>query len=291
MRDNHIGTLFNNLRKNKKMSLKDVSGDLISLSFISKFERGESEISLSRFLLLLNNLNVTIDEFHHLYQYEYPNEIEDLMTKVSINFSKRDISGFKEILTEENEKYQSTGKKRYLYNSIMLKTFIADLTNTPMDKEDITTLTDFLFGTEYWGKYELLLLGNSMPSINIESLNLLLKELLKDSEKVTLTESNYILKIELILNAVDDAFKRKRVDYAIEYLTYLETIMVPSVKLVYEKILLDFYLTMVRLIKDKDERAKKEVVDIFQGLRTLSLESIAEKMESDYKYFLDIYNI
>ena len=238
-----------------------------------------------------NNLNVIIDEFHHLYQYEYPNEIEDLMTKVSINFSKRDISGFKEILTEENEKYQSTGKKRYLYNSIMLKTFIADLTNTPMDKEDITTLTDFLFGTEYWGKYELLLLGNSMPSINIESLNLLLKELLKDSEKVTLTESNYILKIELILNAVDDAFKRKRVDYAIEYLTYLETIMVPSVKLVYEKILLDFYLTMVRLIKDKDERAKKEVVDIFQGLRTLSLESIAEKMESDYKYFLDIYNI
>lgn len=291
MRDNHIGTLFNNLRKNKKMSLKDVSGDLISLSFISKFERGESEISLARFLLLLNNLNVTIDEFHHLYQYEYPNEIEDLMTKVSINFSKRDISGFKEILTEENEKYQSTGKKRYLYNSIMLKTFIADLTNTPMDKEDITTLTDFLFGTEYWSKYELLLLGNSMPSINIDSLNLLLKELLKDSEKVTLTESNYILKIELILNAVDDAFKRKRVDYAIEYLTYLETIMVPSVKLVYEKILLDFYLTMVRLIKDKDERAKKEVVDIFQGLRTLSLESIAEKMESDYKYFLDIYNI
>lgn len=291
MRDNHIGTLFNNLRKNKKMSLKDVSGDLISLSFISKFERGESEISLSRFLLLLNNLNVTIDEFHHLYQYEYPNEIEDLMTKVSINFSKRDISGFKEILTEEDEKYQSTGKKRYLYNSIMLKTFITNLTNAPMDKEDITTLTDFLFGTEYWGKYELLLLGNSMPSINIDSLNLLLKELLKDSEKVTLTESNYILKIELILNAVDDAFKRKRVDYAIEYLTYLETIMVPSVKLVYEKILLDFYLTMVRLIKDKDERAKKEVVDIFQGLRTLSLESIAEKMESDYKYFLDIYNI
>lgn len=291
MRDNHIGTLFNNLRKNKKMSLKDVSGDLISLSFISKFERGESEISLSRFLLLLNNLNVTIDEFHHLYQYEYPNEIEDLMTKVSINFSKRDISGFKEILTEENEKYQSTGKKRYLYNSIMLKTFITNLTNAPMDKEDITTLTDFLFGTEYWGKYELLLLGNSMPSINIDSLNLLLKELLKDSEKVTLTESNYILKIELILNAVDDAFKRKRVDYAIEYLTYLETIMVPSVKLVYEKILLDFYLTMVRLIKDKDERAKKEVMDIFQGLRTLSLESIAEKMESDYKYFLDIYNI
>ena len=291
MRDNHIGTLFNNLRKNKKMSLKDVSGDLISLSFISKFERGESEISLSRFLLLLNNLNVTIDEFHHLYQYEYPNEIEDLMTKVSINFSKRDISGFKEILTEKKEKYQSTGKKRYLYNSIMLKTFITNLTNAPMDKEDITTLTDFLFGTEYWGKYELLLLGNSMPSINIDSLNLLLKELLKDSEKVTLTESNYILKIELILNAVDDAFKRKRVDYAIEYLTYLETIMVPSVKLVYEKILLDFYLTMVRLIKDKDERAKKEVVDIFQGLRTLSLESIAEKMESDYKYFLDIYNI
>lgn len=216
MQDNHIGTLFKNLRKNKKMSLNDVSGNSISLSFISKFERGESEISLSRFLILLNNLNVTIEEFHNLYQYEYPDEIEDLMIKVSTYFSNKDISGFEKTQAEEKEKYNTTGKRRYLYNSIMLKAFISDFTNTPMNKDDITILTDFLFGTEYWGKYELLLLGNSMSSIQIDSLNLLLKELIKNSKKVTTTEANYILKIDLLLNAVHNAFKKKRVDYAQE---------------------------------------------------------------------------
>ena len=149
MQENHIGTLFKNLRKNKKMSLNDVSGDLISLSFISKFERGESEISLSRFLILLNNLNVTIEEFHNLYQYEYPGEVEDLMIKVSTYFSNKDISGFEKTQTEEKERYEATGKRRYLYNSIMLKAFISDFTNTPMNKEDITILMDFLFAISW----------------------------------------------------------------------------------------------------------------------------------------------
>lgn len=291
MQENHIGTLFKNLRKNKKMSLNDVSGDLISLSFISKFERGESEISLSRFLILLNNLNVTIEEFHNLYQYEYPGEVEDLMIKVSTYFSNKDISGFEKTQTEEKERYEATGKRRYLYNSIMLKAFISDFTNTPMNKEDITILTDFLFGTEYWGKYELLLLGNSMPSIQVDSLDLLLKELIKNSEKVTTTEANYILKIDLLLNAIHNAFKRKRVDYAQEYIEYIETIMVSSVKLIYRKVLLDFYKAIIRMIKNNDEEAKEEITSIFKALQTLSLESIAKTMEKDYEYILEIYNI
>lgn len=291
MRDNHIGTLFKNLRKNKKMSLNDVSGDSISLSFISKFERGESEISLSRFLILLNNLNVTIEEFHNLYQYDYPDEIENLMAKVSIYFSNKDIRGFEKTLREEKEKYRSTGKRRYLYNAIMLKAFITDLTNEPMDEDDINTLTDFLFGTEYWGKYELMLLGNSMPSIQVDSLNLLLKEVITNSEKVTLTELNYILKVDLVLNAVYNALKKERLDYAQEYIEFLETIMVSSVKLIYEKILLDFYKALIRLIKDNDEDAKEEIQSMFKALQTLSLSSISKAMEKDYKHFLEIYNI
>ena len=175
MNTKKIGSLFKTLRNSKKLSLNDVSGDLMSLSFISKFERGESEISLSRFLILLNNLNVTIEEFHILYINEHPDEIEDLMSKVSLYFTNGDILGLKKTQKEAEEKYNITKKRRYLYNSIMLKSFISELTNIPIDNEDITILTDFLFGIEYWGKYELLLLGNSMPSINIDSLNLLLK--------------------------------------------------------------------------------------------------------------------
>lgn len=51
-----IGSLTKKIRLSKKLSLKDVAGDYLSVSFLSKFERGESEISLSRFLCILENL-------------------------------------------------------------------------------------------------------------------------------------------------------------------------------------------------------------------------------------------
>lgn len=67
--------------------------------------------------------------------------------------------------------------------------------------------------------------------------------------------------------------------------------MVSSVKLIYEKILIDFYKALIRMIQDNDKEAEKEITDIFKALQILSLESIAQTMEKDYEYFLEIYNI
>lgn len=291
MDSSKMGLLFKNIRKSKKLSLNDVSGDLMSLSFISKFERGESEISLSRFIILLNNLNFTIEEFYNLYINEYPDEIEDLMTTISISFLNGDILGLKRTRKEEKEKHDLTGKRRYLYNSIMVKAFISELTNLPMDNNDISILTEFLFGIEYWGKYELMLLGNSMPSIHLDSLDLLLKELISSSENVTDTESNYILKIDILLNAVNNALKRKRLDYALDYINYLEKLDFSSVKFMHEKVLLEFFKEMIKFIKDDDEISKNKIDKMFKALKWLSLDRVALSFEIDYEYFLEIYNI
>ena len=40
-----MGALFKKFRLSKNLTLKDVAGDFLSVSFLSKFERGESEIS------------------------------------------------------------------------------------------------------------------------------------------------------------------------------------------------------------------------------------------------------
>ena len=53
-----IGSLTKKIRLSKKLSLKDVAGDYLSVSFLSKFERGESEISLSRFPVSYTHLTL-----------------------------------------------------------------------------------------------------------------------------------------------------------------------------------------------------------------------------------------
>ncbi|MEG0254086.1 helix-turn-helix domain-containing protein [Vagococcus sp.] len=64
------GKLFRKLRKDRGFSLEQVSDEVNSVSFISKFEKGQSNISLLRFERLLQNVNVSMEEFIYLRELE-----------------------------------------------------------------------------------------------------------------------------------------------------------------------------------------------------------------------------
>lgn len=63
---NKIGHVFRTIRLAKNLSLKDIAQGDISVSFLSKFERDESDISLSKFYSLLNKMNITLEEFRFI---------------------------------------------------------------------------------------------------------------------------------------------------------------------------------------------------------------------------------
>lgn len=49
----NLGQVFKNLRTNRHISLKQISNEWVSAAQISRFERGESDISLEKFLIAL----------------------------------------------------------------------------------------------------------------------------------------------------------------------------------------------------------------------------------------------
>lgn len=60
------GPLFRRLRQDRGIKLQEVSDEVNSVSFISKFEKGDSHISLHRMERLLENINVSMEEFLYL---------------------------------------------------------------------------------------------------------------------------------------------------------------------------------------------------------------------------------
>ena len=90
-----IGSLTKKIRLSKKLSLKDVAGDYLSVSFLSKFERGESEISLSRFLCILENFDVSIEEIYGILSKDNPTRTEELLARVSKAFQQNNIHALK----------------------------------------------------------------------------------------------------------------------------------------------------------------------------------------------------
>ena len=57
------GPIFKESRINRGFSLKQVACDDLSISQLSRFERGESDISLNKFLLALQAIQLSLDEF------------------------------------------------------------------------------------------------------------------------------------------------------------------------------------------------------------------------------------
>lgn len=60
------GQLFRQLRKSRNLSLNQVADTRVSQSFISKFEQGQSRISFDRLEALLQNIQVSFEEFQYL---------------------------------------------------------------------------------------------------------------------------------------------------------------------------------------------------------------------------------
>lgn len=68
-----LGTTLRNVRKGKQVSLCSVADEHLSKSQISRFERGESEISCIRLINILDKLHITLDELLILHDKDYIN--------------------------------------------------------------------------------------------------------------------------------------------------------------------------------------------------------------------------
>ena len=59
----HLGKVFREFRTSGNYSLKEAAGESCSTSQLSRFELGESDLAVSRFFEILDNIHVTIENF------------------------------------------------------------------------------------------------------------------------------------------------------------------------------------------------------------------------------------
>ena len=281
-----IGSLTKKIRLSKKLSLKDVAGDYLSVSFLSKFERGESEISLSRFLCILENLDVSIEEIYGILSKDNPTRTEELLARVSKAFQQNNIPALKKYYYEEIEKFYSTHKKIFLYNSILIDSFLISITGKKMNKKHIEVISDYLFDVDQWGKRELVILGNSMSAVPTNTLNLLIKEIIYKTTLFGNNEENKKIKIDLILNGISIFLERKELNYAKFYIDLFDTLTIPEVYL-YERVEYNILIGTYWILIGKIEVGKKKIELALESLKNLGAENLLLMRENEYEELLN----
>lgn len=281
-----MGNLFKKIRLSKKLSLKDVAGDYLSVSFLSKFERGESEISLSRFFLLLENLDVSIEEFYGLVSKDNPTNTEELLEHVSKAFYQNNIIALRKYLSRELAKYNETNKKTFLYNSIMVESFLVNLTGNKIDEKKIRQISDYLFDIEQWGKRELIIFGNSMSAIPTEMLNVLTKEIVYKTALFGNNDSNKRIRISILINAVSEFLDRDDLEHSKIYLDLLSEMDIPEIFL-YERLEYNIVKGTYWIKIGKVEIGKKKIEMALESLKNLGSENLFLSRELYYDSLLN----
>ena len=194
----YLGKTLRKVREGKQISISSIADEHLSKSQISRFERGESEISCIRLINILDKLNISIEEFLILHDKDYTKTeiFANLVQHIRKEYSAQKIDNIIKLLSNTSlNEFEKTMVKSIIY------TMDNDCAIKPT-KDEILKITNYLFKVENWGYYEIILLGNCARTIEYNSFFLLTKEMLNNYIYSSLNKNNKKLVTQLSINCL-----------------------------------------------------------------------------------------
>ena len=143
-----IGAVFRQIRESRHISLEEATGGEFSRSMLSRFERGENDLTTQRFFQALQRIKTNLSEFSHLAGIDQHSFIPKLLKEHYENMS---LEHDQALYQSYQLAYQKHQKKEDFLASIILKAQM-ELTSS---QEELDFLHDYLFSVTIWGNFEL----------------------------------------------------------------------------------------------------------------------------------------
>lgn len=169
-----IGKIFKEFRVGKNITLVAASEGIVSVPFLSRFERGLTDISFTHLLQLLNRINVQLSEFEFLYQ-EKNTGYNDLLSDFQIAYQNGNIKQLQQYLKMWQEKPGKYANLQVIQLKMMLTTLGAD----KLSEGEIKSLEGYFQNIKSWTFFELYLFGHAIPFLNKTFMFNLFRELQK----------------------------------------------------------------------------------------------------------------
>lgn len=272
--EKNYGQVLRRMREEKGYSLRQVSNGILSTSFLSKFERGESNISLSHFVNVIERMNISLDEFIFSANEYKPNELDSLMAEIASAYQRNNTSKLKIITNKEYQKWEEYGLDAYLCNSIMAEAKMLNLQRKEIDKKKREYLANYLFNVELWGNYELVVYANSLTIFPPETVIALSKEVVKKTSMYKLVHQNFVQTLAILINTIIVCLESNLLNDALYFILTLENMHMAE-NLFYERTLLIFLKGIYEIKKGNIEIGEELSRKAITTMYTIGSEDLA----------------
>ncbi|CAI3330912.1 Rgg/GadR/MutR family transcriptional regulator [Enterococcus cecorum] len=276
----NYGEIFKTYREARGLSLKDIAESGLSTSQLSRFEKGESDLTITKFIKALRKIKMPINEFMYATNNFKIDEINRLWVQIQTLFITKDIHGLQKLLSEQQEIEREVKIFQQL-NTTIIKIYLSDLTKEKLyTQKDIDYIVDYLFGVDYWGEYELLIFSNLLFALNHEMSMMLLKEMNRRTDFYKEIPSNRRIIASMNLNAFIMCIERNKWLDAHYFEKQLEMTFFKETE-IYERYYFYFAKQKLRYKKDGEDNAIIEMKKIIAGLKMVDCHNIASSFEEE----------
>ena len=275
----NFGKTYKKLRKDRNLTQEDVAGSQLSVAQVSKFERGDSRVTLENFYYMVEKLGLTLQEFEHRALGNELNGFYQLLEQLSIYYAESNERGLRKLLLDERKKIDFGGFHHEL-NCIMIKNMIGELIKGKLiSEEEKQKISDYLLSIEDWGYYQLTLYGNTIDAFSNTAIYALSTDVLTRTQYYKAIPQNKKLTIQVLVNTVIVYVERQEFEYARFFRDAIVGML--SETDIYERALFLFISGLVDIYSGNKEgkQKMKDAIDIFDKVGSYHL---AEDCQDDY---------
>lgn len=282
-----FGKIFKKYRESRQLKLRDIASKELSTSQISRFENGESDLTITKFMHAIQLINMPIDEFMYTANNFKRDELNELLYKIQQYTTSRDIDSLKKMLSDE-ESVTSNNLTMQKIRILLIKISINGLSGEKLFNEaDVEDLADYLFSVAYWGRNELLIFANSINVFNKMTNLTLLREMNRRTDFYKELPQNRTLIASMNVNAYifcvenSEWIEAQYFEQQLKNTYFKETEIYERLVFIYAKAFHDYK-------KNKDEKALNQLYDVIKAMKLAGSVHLAENFEEHLNKVLQL---
>ena len=203
----NLGEVFKELRKSRNVSLQEATGGEFTYSMLSKFERGEADLSSMKLITALDNIHSDLNEFMYLVRGFSQKKVLAFQENLWDLYDREGIDSLHSLYEETTQKYRSSGETSYLLQMIRIKSLLVFFdSEIRATDEELTFLYDYFFTIDIWGNYELELFSTISTLFPLPLYFKYSREMLQKTDLLGNLPSNKVGIDTILINGLFKAF-------------------------------------------------------------------------------------
>ena len=206
----NLGEVFKELRKSRNVSLQEATGGEFTYSMLSKFERGEADLSSMKLITALDNIHSDLNEFMYLVRGFSQKKALAFQENLWELYDREGIDSLHSLYEEMTQKYRLSGEKSYLLQMIRIKSLLVFFdSEIRATDEELAFLYDYFFTIDIWGNYELELFSTISTLFPLPLYFKYSREMLQKTDLLGSLPSNKVGIDTILINGLFKAIEEK----------------------------------------------------------------------------------